>query len=1065
MPWSSSRGTRRTVPADPARNQIIAMGQDLFRADLHIHSRHSRATSRSLNPRNLAAWAQVKGLDVVATGDFTHPGWLGELEEALDDDGSGLLVLKQPGPAEAEIPWLAKSPPQGRVRFMLSAEISTIYKRSGKVRKVHHLVYMPGMEQARSFNSRLAQIGNLTSDGRPILGLDSRHLLEMVLEADPLAFLVPAHIWTPWFSLFGSKSGFDSIEECYGDLTLEIFALETGLSSDPDMNWMWSTLDRFRLISNSDAHSGEKLAREANLFSGEPSFEGIYRALRGQGLSHKFLGTVEFYPEEGKYHLDGHRKCGVVLDPQESIAKRNICPVCGQPLTLGVLHRVLELADRDQPQKPVHHPGFMSLVPLLEVMAEIVGAGPGTGKVRKEYARILAAFGSELAVLGDVPVDVLGRFHPVLAEAVRRMRLGQIVRQPGYDGNYGKISMFNSRELQEIRHGKSFFTPDQASGGVQPAPAGATEEAPQPALHEDRGKPHPEFNPQQVRAIQAGPHPVLVLAGPGTGKTRTLMGRIAHLLKRGDHPRRLLVVTFTRRAANELRERLLDLQGENEALPQADTLHSMAYEFWTRTQGETPILLSEEASQRVFSSANPNLSAAKTKTLWQDLSRARETRQIPEELLEFAQKFTKQKQAWNLADYTDLLEFWLEQAASGLIPQPYTHILVDEAQDLSPLQWELLKALTPPKGNGFWAIGDPRQSIYGFRGAVRELAEQFRSQWENLEIIPLHVNYRSAQNLINAASALFPEDPRPSAASNPEGKISLFQASSAGREATWIGEHIRGLLGGTGHWEADRGTPGEFSPGDIAVLVRMKALIPLIFQALHRMGLPCSAPETEPFWREPRVTSLLQAASSLLGLSQDNDPSGLHCPEHILVQGPSALAGYLQDVPPFDRLFWQSRDFQQLKAAYVKHKGWTGLLSWIHFQSELELVRQRSEKVQVMTMHASKGLEFEAVFLPALEDGLLPMAGLEILGNQYMAADARIDEAEERRLFYVAMTRAKRRLFLSHSEKRVLFGRNLRLKPSRFLQELPREGMHRSKTVHQVVRKEKRIPLLAGKLP
>lgn len=1035
------------------------MGQDLFRADLHIHSKYSLATSRSLTPRHLAAWAQVKGLDVVATGDFTHPGWLGELEEALQEDGSGLLRLKQPGPAEAEIPWLSKAPPQKHVRFMLSAEISTIYKRGGKVRKVHHLVYLPGFAQAKALNVKLAQIGNLGSDGRPILGLDSRHLLELVLAVDPMAFLVPAHIWTPWFSLFGSKSGFNSIEECYGDLASEIFALETGLSSDPEMNWLWSALDRFRLVSNSDAHSGEKLAREANLFSGEPSYEGIYRALRGQGLSHKFLGTVEFYPEEGKYHLDGHRKCGVVLDPQESMARRNVCPVCGQPLTLGVLHRVLELADRDHPQKPVHQPGFVSLVPLVEVLAEIVGAGPGTKRVRQEYARILAAFGSELAVLGDVPEDALARVHPVLAEAVRRMRQGQIVRRPGYDGQYGVISMFNAQELRELRHGQSFFAPKAASesASAMTPERTAASSAPSPESEADLAA----FNSDQDGALRAGPHPVLVLAGPGTGKTRTLMGRIAHLLAQGDHPRRILVVTFTRRAANELRERLLQLRGENEALPQADTLHAMAFDFWTRTQGETPILLSEEAAFRVFATANADVSAAKAKMLWQELGRARELRDIPEKLLSAMQKYAAQKQDWNLVDYTELLEFWLAQTADGRFPRPFTQILVDEAQDLSPLQWELLKALSPEGGTGFWAIGDPRQSIYGFRGAMQGLADQLRRQWTDAEIVSLHVNYRSPQNLINMAAALFRDDAaRTRAARAEKGEICLFQASSAGREAAWIGEQIRGLLGGTAHWQADSGQPGEFSPGDIAVLVRMKALIPTIMQALQRMGLPCTAPEAEPFWKEPRVAILLQAASRLLGLIQDKDSAGLHCPEHILVQGPAAVAGYLQDVPPFDRLFWQSRDFLRLKDAYARHKGWTGLLSWIHFQSELELVRQNSEKIQVMTMHASKGLEFEAVFLPALEDGLMPMAGLEILGSQSLSGESKVDEDEERRLLYVAMTRARKLLYLSHAEKRVLFGRNLRLKPSRFLRELPRDEMRRSRTVHHIVRREKRIPLL-----
>ncbi|MFW5735264.1 MAG: endonuclease Q family protein [Oceanidesulfovibrio sp.] len=350
-----------------------------FLADLHIHSRYSRATSKQLTPRVLAAWARVKGLHVLGTGDFTHPAWRKEMAEAMEPDpASGLLRLKDSRNLTREIPFLDGFELSGRTLFMLQAEISSIYKKNGAVRKIHNCVYVPTLEAANALSHKLAAIGNIESDGRPILGLDARDLLEMVLELDPLAFLVPAHIWTPWFSLFGSKSGFDSLEECYGDLSSHIFALETGLSSDPEMNWMLSALDRYALISNSDAHSGEKLARECNVFSGERSYEGIYRALRGEALGHKFQGTIEFFPEEGKYHLDGHRKCGVALEPRETLARGGICPVCGKPLTVGVLHRVLALADRETPEKPAHAPGFETLIPLSEVLSEIVGAGPAT---------------------------------------------------------------------------------------------------------------------------------------------------------------------------------------------------------------------------------------------------------------------------------------------------------------------------------------------------------------------------------------------------------------------------------------------------------------------------------------------------------------------------------------------------------------------------------------------------------------------------------------------------------------------------------------------------------------
>ena len=413
-----------------------------FRADLHIHSRYSRATSKKLGVRLLAAWARVKGLDVLGTGDFTHPAWMEELKENLVlDPRSGLYELKDPGRLERELEGLSLGELSGRTLFMLQTEISSIYKRGGKVRKVHNLVYMPTFEAAEKFTLKLGKVGNLASDGRPILGLDSRDLLEMVLETDPLAYLVPAHIWTPWFSALGSKSGFDSIEECYGPLTSEIFALETGLSSDPEMNWLLSGLDRYRLISNSDAHSGEKLGREANLFTGDRSYEGIYRALRGEALGHKFMGTIEFFPEEGKYHLDGHRKCGVVMEPRETMARGGLCPVCGKPMTVGVLNRVLALADREEPLQPPNQPGFVSLIPLCEILSEIVGTGPNTKKVKAQYARCIQRFGSELCLLRDAPLEVVGKMSTLLAEGISRMRRGEVLREPGYDGSYGVISV------------------------------------------------------------------------------------------------------------------------------------------------------------------------------------------------------------------------------------------------------------------------------------------------------------------------------------------------------------------------------------------------------------------------------------------------------------------------------------------------------------------------------------------------------------------------------------------------------------------------------------------------
>lgn len=405
-------------------------------ADLHIHSPFSRATSRDSMPATLAAWARIKGIQVVGSGDFTHPGWFKLLQELLEPAEPGFYRLKDERQPPVVLPGL---PPSGApVRFMLSAEISCIYKRDGAVRKVHNLLYVPDFESAARINRRLAAVGNIVSDGRPILGLDSRNLLEILLEEAPDGFMVPAHIWTPWFSIFGSKSGFDSIEACFGDLAEHIFALETGLSSDPDMNRRISALDRYTLISNSDCHSPAKLGREANLFTTGFDYYSLRDALRRNHCD-TFAGTIEFFPEEGKYHCDGHRDCGVCCDPVETRLCAGVCPVCGKPLTIGVLHRVQELADREQPLYQDGMPGFRSLVPLPELLGELLGVGAASKKVTSYYGAVIARFGSEFGLLLHTALDEISGFDPVLGEAVDRMRRGKVQRISGYDGRFGVI--------------------------------------------------------------------------------------------------------------------------------------------------------------------------------------------------------------------------------------------------------------------------------------------------------------------------------------------------------------------------------------------------------------------------------------------------------------------------------------------------------------------------------------------------------------------------------------------------------------------------------------------------
>ena len=360
-------------------------------ADLHIHSRYSRATSKQGTPEYLDLWARKKGISILGTGDFTHPQWREELKEKLISAEDGLYCLKKEAVLEESGEYKNSSP-----RFVLSGEISSIYKKNGKVRKVHNVILLPSLEDAEKLSKKLETIGNIHSDGRPILGLDSHDLLEIMLELCPRGILIPAHIWTPHFSMFGAFSGFDTVEECFEDLTPYIHAVETGLSSDPLMNGKLSALDRLQLISNSDAHSPAKLGREANLLDIDLSYQGLYQAIQeGNGLE----GTIEFFPEEGKYHFDGHRKCHLCLSPEESEAYGGICPICGKKITVGVDHRVLQLSDRKDGKERKNKKPFEYLVPLPEVIAASTGKTPASKKVQEQYETMLHKLGPEFEIL------------------------------------------------------------------------------------------------------------------------------------------------------------------------------------------------------------------------------------------------------------------------------------------------------------------------------------------------------------------------------------------------------------------------------------------------------------------------------------------------------------------------------------------------------------------------------------------------------------------------------------------------------------------------------------------
>ncbi|MDD6088059.1 MAG: UvrD-helicase domain-containing protein [Desulfovibrionaceae bacterium] len=1015
----------------------------IFRADLHMHSRFSMATSRKLNVQNIAAWSQIKGLSVTACGDATHPAWRDELRrDLIFDDNTGLYRVRDPRvlASEAESSGLVCPENAEPPFFLIEAEISSIYKKNGRVRKIHNLVIMPDLESMDRLCSRLESVGNLASDGRPILGLDAEYLLEMVLECNERAVLIPAHIWTPWFSLFGSRSGFDSPEECFGSLTDHIFAMETGLSSDPDMNRLWSALDRFTLVSNSDAHSGENLGREANIFTGDISYDGIFDALRRQPqTSCHFLGTAEFFPEEGKYHLDGHRACGISLSPEETRRMDLICPVCGKPVTVGVLHRVTALADRHEPLYPDGQKHFVSLIPLPELLGELLGCGAKSVKVRKRQRELLAKFGSELDILHSVPEgDLRGYWHD-FGEAVSRMRKGDVILRGGYDGEYGTVRVFHDFEQKE-RIGR-LLIPVEEKGNMKKACSCAQ----QPEVAETKSVEQPvnhrgifTWSRTQREALEADSSPVLVFAGPGSGKTRTLVGRAERLLQSGVSAEALMILTFTRKAAEEVRNRLQYYISADSPLPAVDTMHALALTCLS----EQPEILTESSAVSFFYEANLGEDPVWLQTAWKRLEKAREMMSIPDELQLPLQRYRNLKRKRGVADYADLLERWLDLLRTHPEMKRPAYLLVDEIQDLSSLQIEIIRALLPDDGTGFFGIGDPNQAIYGFRGADPDAAERLVSMWPGCRRIVLTENYRSAAEIVKAASTLIDRDRENAfqAVRQESGILHFCFAPDGMHEAEWIAGRISDLLGSSSHTAEDlrhhERTDSDhlYAPGDIAVLVRFKGLIPVLKKALDRKGIPYAVPEEEAFWEDADLRTLLRSVGKHLQERQQKLSSGCFEMEEEKWRSPRTLAAFLFQ----DKTFLpESQLFRCLEKAFNRCGGWQGLLDWVSLRRDQDLAAEHSEYVRLMTMHAAKGLEFSVVFLPSLEEGLMPFSRNDAKQTERdvesMPADV-LDE--ERRVLYVGLTRAKDGIFASCAKKRMLYGLTRESVPSRFLKPI-----------------------------
>lgn len=1061
----------------------------MFIADLHIHSRYSRATSKDSGPETLDFWARRKGIGLIGTGDFTHPAWREELKAKLVPAQDGLYVLRdglrRPDPG---------APGESRPRFVVSGEISSIYKKNGRVRKIHNLILLPGLSQADAVAKRLEAIGNLHSDGRPILGLDSRDLLEIVLETCPKAILVPAHIWTPHFSLFGAFSGFDTIEECFEDMTPYIHALETGLSSDPPMNWRLSALDAYTLISNSDAHSPQKLGREANIFDAPLCYDSLYTALARPGGA-GMRGTIEFFPEEGKYHLDGHRSCGLRLDPSQSEAFGGVCPVCGKKLTIGVLHRVQQLADRPQGAARPDPAPFESLIPLPEIIASATSGVPTGAKVRKRYEGMLEALGSEFYILRQAPLEDIRRAAgPCIEEGIRRVREGIVRISPGYDGEYGRLGVLDETEIGILSGQLCLFegiaapcaapvvsvpnNPPRRAAGTSRKKAAEKGDTASRALV-------PDLNERQAQAAACQSHCIAVIAGPGTGKTKTLVSRIVYLVKGcGCAPDTITAVTFTNKAAAQLRARLEAALGGCAVKLHIGTFHSLCLQLLSPAGQPVPVMDEYEALAAAAQAAKDAAVRLSARQALDMISRVKcgllDPGDAPCGLCESYQAVLD---AYGVLDYDDILLRALSLFEREDAPRDaFSHLLVDEFQDISDVQYRLID--TWSREGTLFAIGDPDQSIYGFRGASAQCFDRLIARRSGTQVFRLQEHYRCTPQILGSALHVINRSPQGGerllvSQRDGGGRVRLITAADDFGAAIFIAKEINRLVGGIDMLDTESIAAGcgrgPIGFSDIAVLYRTHRQAEVLEKCLRIEGIPYLVAGREGFLSDERVRGVLgffrhlsnprdllslyvclsllmqcpqgaarefisklaqmrreapqplplldglppDALSAAPGLARWAELYGKYAPRigtekpHRLIEFFLADMALAADAAPLERLLNMAVLFEKMPA----------FLQNLTLGREGDLTRSgarayQPDAVTLTTLHGAKGLEFSTVFLTGVRKGLLP---LEAPGRQ-------TDAQEERRLFYVGMTRARDTLLLIHSGE-----------PSPFLSDIPAE--------------------------
>jgi uncharacterized protein (TIGR00375 family) len=1042
-----------------------------FIADLHIHSHYSIATSKELAPEYLDYWARIKGIGIVATGDFTHPKWIVELKEKLKPAEPGLFKLKPE--LRLKLPFQNADIENRDVRFVLSSEISSIYKKNDKVRKVHNLLYAPDFETVEKMQFELSKIGNITSDGRPIFGLDSRNLLELALNVSPDIFFVPAHIWTPWFSVLGEKGGFDSIEECFGDLSQHIYALETGLSTNPALNWMCSFLDRYTLLSNSDAHSPDRLGRNSNILDCEFDYTTIFNAIKNaDGKS--FIGTIDLFPQEGKYHYDGHRKCNVCWNPVETLRNRAICPVCGKRVVIGVTSRIAQLSDRTDISLRPNRREFQSIIPLPEILSEIVGAGESSKKVKQLYFHLLQKCGSEFDILLNHSAELIdSTCGPVVGEAIRRMRNGQVLIKEGFDGEYGIIKVFQPGEHKLYEAGEKLFS--VASGATIP-PA-------RPLLNfdlkeyrklveenyafegvEEKQEEYAKdwlssFNPDQKKAVIHHTGPALILAGPGTGKTRVLTSRISYLIKHFDiDPANILAITFTNKAASEIRERLsntLDANMVNKIT--VSTFHALGLQVLkdniAATRRSNNVLLAGDYEKINILKKITGKSERDCKVYSSTIEKIKQNLHTEEniedpEIKQLFIVYQEQLQKANAFDLEDLI-YWsylLFQAHPEIAlryQKQYPWVLIDEYQDVNFAQYQWMKLLLGKENGNIFAIGDPNQAIYGFRGSDVAFINRFTEDYPDSEVYRLKKSYRCTDRILQASTQVLNiiTNNEPLNGVSRGLKIRIDTHPDDRTEALFIARTIDELMGGMQFHTMDRGLKtkedNEVSGlSDIAVLCRTRLQMKILEQIFSDKNIPYQVVGSEAFFNHEPYKSIVDALYYIESpentLIQDllkdkrldlNRFSGLKSTAKSVAELIESIAEQLP-VLNIDKKDYTYRHFVALAGNFGNNlpdflyscKLGIGIDGWA----------QKADRVSLMTIHASKGLEFECVFIPGCEEGIIP----------YTLYKENTDMEEEIRLLYVGMTRASKYLYLSHTMRRTINNRELKLSRSSFLNQI-----------------------------